>query len=144
MYRPEPRGDRVPFGFELDFDTDRAAYLWPPVTPRYEIPCRVHGEILVGDERIEFDGWGQRDHSWGAARDWWSMGWSWTAGRLEDGTRWHSAGGFFPDNPWGVAYELAPGERRVPAEYDAVHIDGRRRARGPARPGPAPASVTWT
>lgn len=116
------RGERVPFGFELDFFTDRAAYLWPPVTPRYEIPCRVHGQILVGQERIEFDGWGQRDHSWGAARDWWSMGWNWTAGRLEDGTRWHSAGGFFPDNDWGVAYELAPNSEDF-AEHDQVRID---------------------
>lgn len=121
VYRLEPRGERVPFGFELDFDTDRAAYLWPPVTPRYEIPCRVHGQILVGGETIEFDGWGQRDHSWGAARDWWSMGWSWTAGRLDDGTRWHSAGGFFADNDWGVAYELAPGADEF-TEHDAVRV----------------------
>ena len=106
MYRPAPRGERVPFGFELDFHTDRAAYLWPPVTPRYEVPCRVDGEILVGDERIEFDGWGQRDHSWGAARDWWVARWCWSAGRLDDGTRWHSAGGFVPDADWGVAYRL--------------------------------------
>ena len=57
VYRAEPRGERVPFGLELDFHTDRAAYLWPAITPRYEIPCRVHGEIMVGSERIEFDGW---------------------------------------------------------------------------------------
>ena len=122
VYRPEPVGERVAFGFELDFDTDGGAYLWPPVTPRYEIPCRVHGEILVGDERIAFDGWGQRDHSWGAARDWWSTAWSWTAGRLEDGTRFHSAGGFFPDSDWGVAYELAPGAEEF-VEHDAVRVD---------------------
>ncbi len=121
VYRAEPRGERVPFGFELDFDTDRAAYLWPAITPRYEIPCRVHGEILVGSERIEFDGWGQRDHSWGAARDWWSMGWSWTAGRLDDGTRWHSAGGFFGDDDWGVGYELPPGAADF-IESDSVRV----------------------
>ena len=125
----DPRGERVPFGFELDFFTDRAAYLWPPVTPRYEIPCRVHGDLLVGDERIEFDGWGQRDHSWGAARDWWSMSWNWTAGRLEDGTRWHSAGGFFPDDPWGVAYDLQ-GDSSELVEHDKVWVEveeGRER-----------------
>ncbi|HKY13881.1 MAG TPA: hypothetical protein VJM33_03080, partial [Microthrixaceae bacterium] len=75
----DARGDRVAFGFELEWETDRAGYLWPPITPRYEIPCRVHGEILVGDRRIEVDGWGQRDHSWGQARDWWALGWNWTA-----------------------------------------------------------------
>lgn len=123
------RGERVPFGFELDFHTDRAAYLWPPVTPRYEIPCRVEGFVLVGEERIDVDGWGQRDHSWGAARDWWSTQWSWTAGRLEDGTRWHSAGGFFPEADWGVAYRLDPGSG-VFVESDSVVIDvteGRER-----------------
>lgn len=108
MYRQEPRGERVPFGFELEFETDRAAFGWPPVTERYEIPCRVAGKILVGDEQIEFDGWGQRDHSWGSPRDWWSNTWCWTAGRLDDGTRFHSAGGFFPGSDWGVAYSLDP------------------------------------
>ena len=42
----------------------------------------------MGDEGIAFDGWGQRDHSWGV-RDWWTVDWSWTAGRLDDGTRFH-------------------------------------------------------
>ena len=118
----DPRGEVVPFGFELDFITDRGAYQWPPITPRYEIPCRVQGQILVGDERIEFDGWGQRDHSWGAARDWWAMPWSWTAGRLEDGERWHSAGGFSANNEWGVGYELAAGSEEF-IESDRVQID---------------------
>lgn len=121
MYH-DPRGERVPFGYELDFDTDGGAYLWPPVTPRYEIPCRVHGEILVGDERIDFDGWGQRDHSWGAPRDWWSMTWSWNAGRLDDGTRFHSAGGFFPGDDWGVGYELPPGAGEF-VESDRIRLD---------------------
>ena len=125
----EARGERVPFGFELDFLTDRAAYLWPPVTPRYEIPCRVQGEVLVGSERIEVDAWGQRDHSWGAARDWWSMQWSWSAGRLADGTRWHTAGGFLPGADWGVAYRLDPGSGNF-AEGDRVGLEvteGRER-----------------
>ncbi|UDY37912.1 DUF7064 domain-containing protein [Dermatobacter hominis] len=135
VYHPEPRGSRVAFGFELDFHTDRAAYLWPPVTPRYEIPCRVEGFVQVGDERIEVDGWGQRDHSWGAARDWWTNQWSWTAGRLSDGTRWHSAGGFFPDADWGVAYRLDPDSTEF-AEGDTVVLDvteGRERL--PTRTG---------
>lgn len=121
VYQAVPRGEVAPFGFELDFDTDRAGYLWPPVTPRYEIPCKVHGLIMVGDERIEFDGWGQRDHSWGAPRDWWSMSWSWSAGRLEDGTRFHTAGGFFPGDDWGVAYVLPGGSDRM-LEFDQVSV----------------------
>lgn len=81
------RGDRVPLGFDLEWETDGPTYAYPGVT-RYEVPCRVHGEVLVGQERVEVDGHGQRDHSWGV-RDWWSYGWSWTAGRLDDGTRFH-------------------------------------------------------
>jgi hypothetical protein len=125
----EPRGERVPFGFELDFLTDRAAYQWPPVTPRYEIPCRVEGEVAVGSERIAVHGWGQRDHSWGAARDWWSMSWCWSAGRLEDGTRFHGAGGFFPDSDFGVAYRLDPGSTEFVegGELRVEVIEGRER-----------------
>ncbi|HEY4377500.1 MAG TPA: hypothetical protein VGM93_10085 [Acidimicrobiales bacterium] len=81
------RGDRVPFGLDLEWETDGGTYAYPGIT-RYEVPCRVHGEVLLGDERLEIDGWGQRDHSWGV-RDWWTFGWSWTAGRLDDGTRFH-------------------------------------------------------
>jgi hypothetical protein len=65
--------------------------------------------VLVGDRRIEVDGWGQRDHSWGAPRDWWSLGWCWSAGRLEDGTRWHTAGAFDGMGDFGVGYVLPAG-----------------------------------
>lgn len=81
------RGDRVPLGFDLEWETDGGTYAYPGVS-RYEVPCTVHGEVLVGSERFEVDGHGQRDHSWGV-RDWWSYGWSWMAGRLDDGTRLH-------------------------------------------------------
>ena len=73
------RGERVPLGFDLEWETEGSSYAYPGVS-RYEVPCRVHGEVLVGAERFEIDGHGQRDHSRGV-RDWWSYGWSWTAGR---------------------------------------------------------------
>lgn len=82
------RGIRVPFGFDLEWETVGQVYPWIGAT-RYEVSCDVHGEILVGDETIAFDGVGQRDHSWGV-RDWWSLGWVWTAGSLDDGTRFHT------------------------------------------------------
>jgi hypothetical protein len=84
-------GERMPLGFELDWETDGAVFRWPSPLDRYEVPCRVHGQILVGDESISFEGWGQRDHSWGV-RDWWSNGWCWSAFRLDDaaGTRVHA------------------------------------------------------
>jgi len=114
----DARGERIPFGFELDWHTDRAAYLWPPVTPRYEIPCRVDGRVLVGDREIEVAGWGQRDHSWGAARDWWGIPWCWSAGRLDDGTRFHAVGGFSPEVNFGVSYVLPPGSREFSEAFE--------------------------
>ena len=92
------RGDRVPFGLDLEWDTDGSAYAYPPGTTRYEVPCRVHGDVLVGDDRIELDAIGQRDHSWGV-RDWWSLGWTWTAGWLDDGTRFHGTAVRLGDDP---------------------------------------------
>ena len=83
------RGDRVPFGSTSSGRPTAGLYPWIGTT-RYEVSCNVHGEVLVGDETIEFDGIGQRDHSWGV-RDWWNLGWVWTAGGLEDGTRFHTA-----------------------------------------------------
>lgn len=83
------RGDRVPFGLDLEWDTVGAAYPWSGTT-RYEMSCDVHGEILLGDEAIDFDGVGQRAHSWGV-HDWWRFGWVRTAGRLAEGTRFHAA-----------------------------------------------------
>ena len=124
------RGDRVPFGFDLEWETDGGG-LYPWIgTTRYEVSCNVHGEILVGDETIEFDGIGQRDHSWGV-RDWWTLGWVWTAGGLEDGTRFHTARIRVPGlEAFAPGYVLPPGggvraDRRVHGQR------GARRARVP-------------
>lgn len=84
----ELRGDRTAFGLDLEWETEGSAYAYPGVD-RYEVPCRVSGEVLVGAERIELDGTGQRDHSWGV-RDWWSYGWCWSSAALDDGTRTHA------------------------------------------------------
>ncbi len=94
------RGDPVPLGFDLEWDTDGAVFEYD-VTTRYEVPCRVHGEILVGQEAIELDGWGQRDHSWGV-RDWWQIGWCWHSGRLDDGAPFHAT--IVDDRAWSIGY----------------------------------------
>ena len=88
VYGRELRGERVPFGIDLEWETDGQVYPYPGVD-RYEVPCRVSGEVLVGAERIEVDGVGQRDHSWGV-RDWWAYGWCWSSAALDDGTRVHA------------------------------------------------------
>ncbi len=84
----EPRGDRVPLGFDLEWESTAPQFDYPGVS-RYEQSCRVSGEVLVGTEALEIDGFGQRDHSWGV-RDWWTLGWVWTAGRFADGVAFHA------------------------------------------------------
>jgi hypothetical protein len=52
----------------------------------YEQTCRVTGDLVVGGARTRFDGFGQRDHSWGF-RHWAGLHqWHWVTGFLEDGT----------------------------------------------------------
>lgn len=105
-YRGE-RGDRVPFGLDLEWEAVAPAFDYPGTT-RYEQSCQVHGEILVGGERIEFSGPGQRDHSWGP-RDWWRFGWLWTAGWLDDGTRFHGASIELGEARYQPGYVVSPG-----------------------------------
>ncbi len=79
-----------PVKLRLDLVWTTANAVFPQLDHnRYEVPCRVHGEIGVGGERIDLDGWGERDHSWGV-RDWWQLGWCWTAGRLADASAFHA------------------------------------------------------
>lgn len=119
-------GDRVPFGLDLEWESDGTESFAYDITSRYEIPCRVHGEILVGEERIDFDGWGQRDHSWGV-RDWWSFPWCWSAGRLDDGRRFHGVVLPFPHT---TGYVGQPGSLdSVTAGTAIADLDGEGLAR---------------
>jgi hypothetical protein len=86
------RGDRVALGLDLEWESAVTPVITPVTVPTgadppgtsYQQPCEVYGEILVGDERIEFSGPGQREHAWGE-KDWWrGPGWR-AAGRLRDG-----------------------------------------------------------
>jgi hypothetical protein len=131
------RGDRTPLGFDLEWETDGSTFAYPGVT-RYEVPCRVHGQLLVGDEVLEIDGWGQRDHSWGV-RDWWSYGWSWTAGRLDDGTRFHGVDVRLGDAAlYGTGYRQAGGGH--PGPMTAVAAVGHTAELGR---GGLPIAGTW-
>lgn len=88
-YRAE-RGDRVAIEFEFDWDA-----VAPPVAhsgvESYGQSCVVVGDLQIkGADSLSIDEAvpGHRDHSWGV-RDWWSAPWVWTAGALDDGTRFH-------------------------------------------------------
>ncbi len=101
-------GEPVPIALQLTWDTDGQPYQYR-ITPRYEIPCRVSGHVSIDGRRIDIDGYGQRDHSWGL-RDWWAMDWVWSAGRLDDGTRVHATHVHVPRRPsMGVGYVQVPG-----------------------------------
>ncbi len=74
------RGDIVPLGFDLEWeDAGPARPLpWRPsgvtALAGYEAACTVHGEILVGAERLEIDAQGAREHGWGPL-PWWDASW---------------------------------------------------------------------
>ena len=115
------RGDRVPLGLDLEWETDGHVYPYPGGVTHYGLPCRVHGEVLIGDERIEVDAVGQRGHSWGD-REWSTLAWTFTSGRLDDGTRFHGTA-LHQDGevvPYHPGYVQAPGGGLVPAERTAA------------------------
>ena len=100
-------GTPTTIAIDLAWTTDGTPYHYD-MTTRYEVPCLVHGEIAIGDERCTIDGQGQRDHSWGE-RDWWAFGWCWAAARLDDGTRVHLADIRIPGHPLAFGYVQSPG-----------------------------------
>ncbi len=113
----EPRGEQVPFGLEMEWESEGAPFRYT-ITDRYEVPCRVHGKVTVGDETIEVDTIGQRDHSWGA-RDWWQFPWVWSAFHVDDGT--HLFGNSVPLSP---EFTFMTGYRQGgPAGGDPVEVE---------------------
>ena len=78
------RGDPVPVGLDLEWEAMAGPLRWPE-RHSYGQPSHVHGDVLVGRERLAITGFGNREHGWGPV-DWWGRGWSWATGHLEDGT----------------------------------------------------------
>src|ERR1700730_14072383 len=103
LLRGEP-GTPVEVTMNLVWATDGAPYKYRLAT-RYEIPCRVSGNVTIGGASYGVDSVpGQRDHSWGV-RDWWSMDWIWSALHLDDGTHLHGVNIRIPGAPtFSVGY----------------------------------------
>jgi hypothetical protein len=80
-------GERVGFGLDLGWETEGEIR---NSDQGYAVPCRVVGEVLVGDERIELDAFGWRSHEWGPT-DPWASSWSSVTGRFADGS-WFGPG----------------------------------------------------
>ena len=84
------RGDVVPFGLDLEWEgTEPARSASAPGTAGYGQWCEVHGEVLVGDERLGVDAVGHREHLWGAVT---SQGWRLAAAGADGTRRWARAG----------------------------------------------------
>ncbi|MGW0804229.1 DUF7064 domain-containing protein [Nonomuraea sp. NPDC002799] len=116
------RLDSAELALDLEWRTTAGVYGYA-LTPRYEIPCEVTGTV----DGVPFHGWGERDHSWGV-RDWWSISWLWSSGRLQDGTHLHGMrANLGLDLPW-PAFVAPPGGEpaHVPGFSAATEFeDGR-------------------
>lgn len=59
----DPVGDLVAFGLDLGWETTGSLV---ELDGGYELPCEVHGEVLLADGRFEITGApGRRGHRWG-------------------------------------------------------------------------------
>jgi hypothetical protein len=66
----EAYGELVPIGFDLEWEaTGEATTHAPTATTGYTIDATVHGEVLVGADRLAIDGTGYWTHRWGE-HDW--------------------------------------------------------------------------
>jgi len=99
-------GRAATMAIDLTWQTDGEPYSYGAHN-RYEIPCTVAGSITLDGVEHAIAGPGQRDHSWGV-RDWWSFGWCWMAGALDDGTRFHCADIRVPDLRMAFGYTQPP------------------------------------
>ncbi|MDQ4133688.1 MAG: hypothetical protein M3179_10905 [Actinomycetota bacterium] len=86
----DERGQPMPVGLDLEWEALGAC--WPfSGSAGYGQPCAVHGEVLLGSERIAIDGPGARTHLWGVRR-WWDQPWWQVHGRLDDGAAFWVSG----------------------------------------------------
>ena len=86
----DERGQPTPVGLDLEWEAEGPCWT-TPAGDGYGQPCMVHGEVLVGRERIEVAAHGARARSWGV-RDWWGRPWWQVDGRLDDGTSFAAQG----------------------------------------------------
>ncbi|HUQ63507.1 MAG TPA: hypothetical protein VM121_07130 [Acidimicrobiales bacterium] len=81
------RGDRVAVGFDLEWEATHAtARSLDQPGDGYAQPCAVHGDVLLGDERLMINAWGWRSHAWGDGGALPTASGMAFAGHLADGT----------------------------------------------------------
>jgi len=130
------RGDRTALGLDLEWEAAS-----PPAGEAggYGQACTVHGDVLVGGERIELDGTGARSHDWGR-RDWWGEPWRWAAASFDDGTAFAR---FFPAGSPATGDEGLPVADVLPGDGSdvAVSVLAPAPVLVPGRGRPAPARL---
>ncbi|RZV42886.1 MAG: hypothetical protein EX269_14180, partial [Acidimicrobiales bacterium] len=100
-------GDRVAVGLELDWDTDRVSGPSPVAgTTGYRLVGRMHGEVLLDDNRWQMEGIGVRDHWWGVP----DSSSSWRGWASRDGELINSDGGPLDLDLDAIVRELPTGE----------------------------------
>jgi hypothetical protein len=62
---------------------------------RYEVATEVEGSVTVDDRTIQFEGTGERDHSWGP-REWTDGEWLWISGAFDDGSAYNHLSAWAP------------------------------------------------
>lgn len=112
------RGHRVPLGLDLEWEAVAPPFEHPHPGGRvhaghYQHAGRVHGQVLVGDETRDFEGFGERDRFWGV-RDWWAVGWHWSAFRLGKGMTVSVARPDLPGSEHATGYVAVEGEEPHP------------------------------
>ena len=122
------RGDVTALGFDVEWETTEPAQLGglgadcavggsgTDGAGGYHQACAVHGELLVGAERLVVDGPGHRAHQWGPSD--WSAAQSAASGRLDDSTT-------FGARPAEGTFDA----RGLPVSA-VIQLDGGRRVSG--------------
>jgi hypothetical protein len=103
----DERGHPVPLGLDVEWEPRAGPAVWPRRCgrSRYAQAAAVHGEVLLGRERLPLEGMGSTEHAWGP-RAWWSSA---PAAGWVAGTAGSEAVGPGPD----VSAELSLDGRRL-------------------------------
>lgn len=119
------RGERVAVGLDLEWEAGMPPFTFANGT-HYEQAGSVHGELLVGADRMAFDGRGERAHRWGDAGSEGGAGDAphWAAFALGDDAVAveRSAGGAVEGYVWRAAEDRFDPLRSLVLER---HVDGR-------------------
>ena len=139
--RPVADGPHVPvelvldvaaIGPAYDFGEEKLDQSWG--TGHYEQPLRYRGRLRYGEESLELDGTGLRDHSWGA-RDYTQIGsTAWIHGQFPESGRTFMAVGVTGQPPRGAFTYAVTGDRIAVRPATAAELPILHDRRGASEP----------